>query len=673
MPGTVASLSLKTKITGIVLLLFLASFWLLTYSVEKKLAQDMTNLLETHQFSTVSYVASDLDNKIRQRIELLEVSAGIITPELLANPEKAREFLKSRFGLLALFKAGLSIISRDGTGITDYPVVPERANASFSELEYFKEVMSTGKTAIGRPRVGRFTKRPGVAFATPIKDKSGQLVGLLAGFTWFSDSTLFGQVEHANVGRTGYITINVPKYSLVATSSSPLRKFQPMEKPGSNKMLDRFLSGYEGSGIAYNSEGVETLTSAKRIPSTGWIAQFVLPTEEAFAPIRSMRIRAYSIAAALSVFVLAAVWLVIWRLLAPLSHASKGVSDMSSGSLQLLPVKYHDEIGLLLTNFNLLVSERKQAEEALRNSEESFRNILENAPIGMSVVSLEGRFMLVNRSLCEIVGYKKKELETLTFQEITHPEDLASNLAKLQRMLDGSVTSYHMEKRYIRKDRQIVWTQLTSSVVRNAAGAPLYIIAQIEDITSRKSSQEQIIKLAFYDALTALPNRRLLLDRFNQALVQARRFKRPLAIMYLDIDDFKRVNDNLGHDIGDELLKVVASRLQDCVRSMDTVCRQGGDEFIILLSELAQPQDAAAVAEKIIKAINEPVSIQASLLNITTSIGIAIYTADGADDARELMKRADMALYEVKGGGKNGFAFYQPAGESDPPLFPEAF
>lgn len=673
MQGRITSISLKTKIAGIALLLFLASFWLLTYCVEKKLSQDMTGLLETQQFSTVSYVASDLDDKIRQRIELLEANAGIVTPELLSNPEKAREFLKSRFGLLALFKAGLSIISRDGKGITDYPIVPERANASFSELEYFKEVVSTGKTAIGKPRVGRFTKQPGVAFAAPIKDKSGQLAGLLVGFTWFSDSTLFGQVEHANVGKSGYITINVPKYSLIATSSSPSRKFQPMEKPGFNKMLDRFLSGYEGSGIAYNSEGIETLTSAKQIPSTGWIAQFVLPTEEAFAPIRSMRIRAYSIAAALSFFVLVAVWLVIWRLLAPLSHASKSVSDMSSGGLQLLPVKYHDEIGLLLTNFNQLVSERKQAEEALRNSEERFRNILENAPIGMSVVSLEGRFMLVNRSLCEIVGYKKKELETLTFQAITHPDDLTSNLANMQRMLDGSVTSYHMEKRYIRKDQRIVWTQLTSSVVRNASGAPLYIIAQIEDITSRKSSQEQIIKLAFYDALTALPNRRLLLDRFNQALVLAKRFKRSLAVMYLDIDDFKRVNDNLGHDIGDELLKVVASRLQGCVRSMDTVCRQGGDEFIILLSELAQPRDAAAVAEKIIKTINEPVSIQASELNITTSIGIAIYPVNGTDDARELMKKADMALYEVKGWGKNGFTFYQSESESNPPLFPETF
>lgn len=652
-------MSLKTKFAGIVLLLFLASFWLLTYSVEKKLAQDMTNLLESHQFSTVSYIASDLDDKIRQRIELLEVNAGIITPELLAHPEKARKFLESRFGLLALFKAGLTIVSKDGHGITDYPIVPRRANASFSELEYFKEVLATGKTAIGKPRIGRFTKQPGVAFATPIRDTSGQLIGMLVGFTWFSDSSLFGQVEHANVGKSGYITIDAPKYGIIATSSDPTRILQPMAKPGVNKMPGHFPAGHEGSRITDDSQGLETLTSAKQIPSAGWVAKIVLPTAEALAPIRTMRTRTYSIAAALSVFVLIAVWLVIWRLLAPLSHASKSVSDMAAGELQPLPVKHRDEIGLLLTNFNTLVDERKQTEETLRNSEERFRSILENAPIGMAVVSPEGRFLLVNRSLCELAGYEKEELEKLTFQEITHPGDLEHNLVNVQRLLDGSINSYNMEKRYIRKDQQVVWTQLTSSVIRDAAGTPLYLIAQIEDITERRRSREQIHQLAFYDVLTSLPNRRLLKDRLKQSLAQAKRFQRSLALMFLDLDNFKQINDTLGHDMGDELLKVVANRLLTCVRSMDTVCRQGGDEFIVVLSEIAHPEDAAVVATKIVDTINEPIPINGNDLRITISIGIAVYPVNGTDDTKELMKKADIAMYEAKKNSGNGFSFFQ--------------
>jgi len=304
------------------------------------------------------------------------------------------------------------------------------------------------------------------------------------------------------------------------------------------------------------------------------------------------------------------------------------------------------------------ITERKRAEKALRESEERFRNILENAPIGMSVMSLEGRFMLVNNSLCELVGYEREELEKLTFQEITHPEELEPYLAKVQRLLDGSITSFNMEKRYIRKDRQIVWAQLTSSVIRDSDGVPLYLVAQIEDISDRKRSQEQIHLMAYYDALTGLPNRRLLLDRLNHALAQARRYQRSMALLFLDLDNFKQVNDTMGHEIGDELLKVVAGRLQACVRVIDTVCRQGGDEFIIVLTEIAHPQDVAVVANKIIEAISEPISLQEKELHITTSIGIAVYSVAGTDDEKELMKKADRAMYQAKYKGGNGFMFY---------------
>ncbi|HXE95668.1 MAG TPA: diguanylate cyclase [Dongiaceae bacterium] len=305
------------------------------------------------------------------------------------------------------------------------------------------------------------------------------------------------------------------------------------------------------------------------------------------------------------------------------------------------------------------ITERKRFETALRESEELFRNILENAPIGMSVMSLEGRFKLVNSSLCDLVGYKKEDLEKLTFQEITHPKDLEPILANVLSLLDGSVTSFSMEIRYIRRDQQIVWAQLTSSVVRDTVGVPLYLVAQIEDISDRRRTQEQIYKMAYFDALTNLPNRRLLLDRLNQALAQAKRYKRSMALMFMDIDNFKRVNDTLGHDMGDELLKIVAGRLRACVREMDTVCRQGGDEFIIVLTEIAHSQVVAVIANKIIETISDPISLQENELHITTSIGIAVYPIDGTDDEKELMKKADTALYEAKNKGKNGFMFYQ--------------
>jgi diguanylate cyclase (GGDEF)-like protein/PAS domain S-box-containing protein len=301
---------------------------------------------------------------------------------------------------------------------------------------------------------------------------------------------------------------------------------------------------------------------------------------------------------------------------------------------------------------------RRESERLLRVSEARFRNALEHAPAGIGVASLDGRFIEVNQSLCELLGYAREELLQLTFFDTTHPDDRAKTRDFAKKLLDGEINSYQLEKLCIRKDGQPVWVQVTASLLRDSSGAPLNFIGQIEDITERKRSQEEVRQLAYYDVLTGLPNRRLLLDRLNQALAQAQRHRRSLAVMFLDLDRFKDVNDTLGHDVGDELLKVVAERLELCVRGGDTVSRQGGDEFVIILSEIAQQQDAALVAEKILEVLSQPVTIHRHKLRITTSIGIAVYTVDSADDAMKLMKKADIAMYQAKEAGRNGFRFH---------------
>ncbi len=303
------------------------------------------------------------------------------------------------------------------------------------------------------------------------------------------------------------------------------------------------------------------------------------------------------------------------------------------------------------------ISERRQAEIALRESEKRFRDTLEHAPIGMSITSLEGRILLANHALCRILGHEKDVLEKMSFQDFTLPEDLESASANLRRVLVEEVDSCRMETRYRHADGHTVWTQLTVSLLRDNLGTPLNFIAQIEDISDRKRDQEQIHRLAYYDTLTDLPNRRLLIDRFNQALTQAKRFRRSLAVLFLDLDHFKSINDQLGHDIGDELLKVVAARLCACVRTVDTVSRQGGDEFIVILTEIHHPRDAELVAGKILDSLAQPIVVADQRLHITTSIGIAMLPVDGTEDARELMKKADMAMYAAKEAGRNQYRF----------------
>lgn len=179
----------------------------------------------------------------------------------------------------------------------------------------------------------------------------------------------------------------------------------------------------------------------------------------------------------------------------------------------------------------------------------------------------------------------------------------------------------------------------------------------LEDLVT---SEHKVRELAYHDPLTNLPNRRLLLDRLNVALSQAKRFRRSLALMFLDIDHFKDINDTFGHDVGDELLKEISRRLVSCTRNVDTVSRQGGDEFIVVLGEITHPSDAESIASKIISEVAvHPCWIADQAFSVTISIGIAVYPIDGTDDTQELMKKADMAMYAAKAAGRNGYKFYE--------------
>lgn len=300
----------------------------------------------------------------------------------------------------------------------------------------------------------------------------------------------------------------------------------------------------------------------------------------------------------------------------------------------------------------------KTVENALKAREKSFNNIIEYAPIGMAIVSLDGRFTRVNQALCNIVGYSNEELIQLTFQEITFPEDLEADLDHVGQLIADKINTYQMEKRYICKDKKTVWVQLSVSISRDEDHTPQYLIAQIEDITERKYRHEETQQYAYHDALTNLPNRRMLLNRLHQSLLNVERFNRSMALLFLDLDHFKRINDSLGHDIGDLLLKEVASRLLNCVRSIDTVSRQGGDEFVIILSEISQTRDAQLVAEKIIESFKQPILANGHAIMITTSIGIAVSSHTMPIKADILMKHADTAMYEAKGAGRNRYCLY---------------
>ena len=470
-----------------------------------------------------------------------------------------------------------------------------------------------------------------------------------------------------------------------------------------------------------------------------------------------------------------------------------------------------------------MVAERTQkltgAMAALRESEERFRSSFTNASIGMALVALDGRWLQVNRSLCDIVGYSEPELLASDFQSITHPDDLDTDLDHVRKLVAGETRSYQMVKRYFHKQGHVVWILLSVSLVRNDAGKPIYFISQIQDITDRKraeslerdrgevlelvaqdrplsdvvdrltnlierqtesgaavmlldggeitihaqnlpdefvaairrspvrlaaalistavqtppevqvtdmtespawrgmesvaadhglkrcwatpihsndgstlglltvycrqsrhptESERQMLEMASklatisiehhqttrqlahlvrHDPLTGMPNRILFEDRLQQALASAGRNGKMAALFVLDVDRFKSINDTHGHQAGDALLQQFAHRVRSLLRTSDTLARVGGDEFLLLLPELASSGGAEKVAATIVEALVEPFVIGGQELVMTSSIGIAIYPQDGMDSAA-LQASADAAMYTAKRNGKNQFALH---------------
>lgn len=299
------------------------------------------------------------------------------------------------------------------------------------------------------------------------------------------------------------------------------------------------------------------------------------------------------------------------------------------------------------------IAERKKVEEQLRKLSQA----IEQSPSIVLILDTEGRIEYVNPKFSQITDYAPEEVVGLNLR------DLSEQSPKEYQQMWKAITSgeeWRGEFRSKKKNGELYWELTSTSPIRNPEGIITHFLVVKEDITQRKRDEETILHMAYHDALTDLPNRSLLNDRLTQALVHARRNKQMLAVMFIDLDRFKTINDTLGHAIGDQLLQSVAKRLVNLLREGDTVARMGGDEFILLLPGITQAESAAKIAYKILEAFKPSFYFNDHELHVTSSIGIALYPDDG-EDAETLLKNADTAMYRAKEQGRNNYQFYTPA------------
>lgn len=313
----------------------------------------------------------------------------------------------------------------------------------------------------------------------------------------------------------------------------------------------------------------------------------------------------------------------------------------------------------------LLNKERKLSE-----SERVHRFIVNNSPDFIYMLNTQGLFTYVNDMVEDLLGYKRKELLGRHFSTIIHPHNAAESHKFFSEQRTGERATQGVDMRLMVNPRNnhvrslenhelIVELNAIGVYEEDADGEKVFVgtLGSARDITARKRSEEVISHQAYHDMLTRLPNRALFNDRMNQAFAHARRSGENFALMFMDLDRFKLINDNLGHVMGDKVLQLVSERILDCLRAEDTLCRFGGDEFALLLPEITSRESVSSVAEKIMKAVRQPFKLKDHELYVSMSLGIAMYPVAG-ESRESLLQSADIAMYQVKNDGKDGYCFF---------------
>lgn len=335
--------------------------------------------------------------------------------------------------------------------------------------------------------------------------------------------------------------------------------------------------------------------------------------------------------------------------------------DWFEGRTQLLADSpYGHEVVIFLARD---INERKQLEEHRNKMESQLNSIYELGFIGFAFSNDGRQWGRVNRYLCDLLEYSEEELLSLPWSVFTHPDDILTNMDDYDRMIAGEKDGYSLDKRYISKSGKVIPVHITVRCARLADGQIEYVTTMVEDITDRRKYESEIRHLAFYDSLTGLPNRSHFSDRLQQALkIRREGHQQYAALMFIDLDHFKTLNDTLGHEKGDELLRLVAARLSDCIHEPDLVARQGGDEFVVLLADaggsLKEAQIGCAIlGEKLLSVLDEPYYIDGLEHSSSASIGITLF-AENPPSSDELLKHADIAMYQAKNSGRNMFCFF---------------
>jgi PAS domain S-box-containing protein len=391
--------SVKARVTLSMLAISLASLWSLSYFASSMLHKDMERLLGEQQFSAVSVVAAQINSAVESHFKSLDIVASTMAQTMRQGPAATQARLDQLLLLPTLFNGGVLVHRLDGTVIAEAPVSAGRIGVNYMEIGSVAAALRKGEPGISEPVLGKVVRAPVIGMTVPIRDAQGRVIGAVSGLTHLALPNFLDNVSKGSYGKAGGYMLVAVQYRRVVTATNRQRIMEKLPPAGSIPLVDRFIQGYEGSGVVHNPQGQEVLASAKAIPAAGWYLAAALPTAEAYAPIHDMHQRMLLATILLTLLACALTWWMIRRQLAPMLAAARTLASYTSGAgdlPQILPISRQDEIGQLLDSFNRLLVAFKERKEALRKSERFKDVILNSMAAHIAVLDQKGVIQAVN-------------------------------------------------------------------------------------------------------------------------------------------------------------------------------------------------------------------------------------------------------------------------------------
>ncbi|WP_316150599.1 diguanylate cyclase domain-containing protein [Cupriavidus sp. BIC8F] len=647
--------SLKSRVVASTVVVVLLLAVLLILVARHYVFANLKDSLQAQQDAQVELVAEQLDDKFEVRALILRRLAEQLAPLLDRGPAELKRVTGQVAPIPELFD-WVFLAWPDGKRVFDTRLIDQ--SPDISDRQYFQDILGGASIVISEPVITKVTGAPGIAMAVPVRSADGRVRAVLVGSLDLQRENFLMALSRSRIGISGtYCLVSSGQSPRYVIHANPVKTLQPADSVGESCGSD------EASSIWVFAWPTRPIVARHRLESTGWELVATLPAKEAFSPITRARPVILTVAAAALAVAGLLMWRVARRLLVPLEKLERAIQEsaVDLSARAALPTSRADEIGALARTFSSVMGQLAERTSALMEArklaedrEARIHAIANHIPDLVAYLDVDERYVFVNQAYEQRFGISADEIIGLTPKHLWG-YDVYSKVIRphLDKALLGELVTFDAEHHFENQPvcfevtYQPAWSEAANTVVG------VHVFAR--DITSERHQMRRLEQKTLSDYLTGLLNRKGFDRRLASAMEQSVGGAPLMALLLVDLDNFKRVNDTYGHAVGDKLLNIFAMRLKSCARESDAVARVGGDEFAVILEDVPTSRIVERVAEAIVSATSEPCTVDGHQITCGASVGGVLHKLGDGNTRNELFLKADAALYAAKHAGKGRF------------------